>query len=106
MTDGDHDESEPAEYELVMPFVVCQDHGGPYEAGAFVGGVYYGKIDRQLEVEQPAMFEQYVPSELVPQLDLLAMHHGYTMESEPWRDHPEDWTWVAMRKIDSPTPPH
>lgn len=29
---------EEQEYDLVMPFVVCQSQGGPYDDDAFVGG--------------------------------------------------------------------
>jgi hypothetical protein len=28
----DYDDAEPAEYGLVMPFVVCDDQDGPYVA--------------------------------------------------------------------------
>ena len=34
-------------------------------------------------------------TDVVPQLDLLAMHHGYTMTTEPFDD---DWIYVEMRR--------
>ena len=91
---------EEARYGLVMPFVVCEDHGGPYKADAFVGGIHYGQIDTTIglgQVAWPKLAEGwYVPSELVPQLDLLAMHHELKLTAEPWEDHPDEWTHVSF----------
>lgn len=98
MSDDEHE----AEYGMVMPLVACEDQGGPYDAAAFVAGMYCGKLDHILEsTPAPAhpivvSVRQYVPSGLVPQLDLLAMHHGWKMTTEPWEDHPEDWTFVTF----------
>lgn len=89
---GDHQDD--AEYGLVMPFVVCEDQGGPYKADAFVAGVWYGQIDSVLKLG--GLWSGYVPSPLVPQLDLLAMHYGRTMTAVPWDEHPEDHTLVTF----------
>ena len=88
----EHEDDSEGEYGLVMPFVVCPD---PYEDQAFVAGCYQGQITEKLQsgVKEHA---QYVPTPLVPQLDLLAMHHGLTFKSEPWEDCPDDWTWVEF----------
>lgn len=84
----------PPDYSLVMPFVVVASAGGPYDDGAFVAGCRFGTWDALLTLK-PVMHAEYEPPELVPQLDLLAMHHGYTMTTEPFDD---DWTYVEMRR--------
>lgn len=96
-----------AEYGLVMPFVVCQSKGGPYDDDAFAAGFHAGRIDCWLRVlpileriggkfdtSEPEM----VRSPLVPQLDLIAMRHGYVVEAEPWAEHPDEWTAVRFRR--------
>lgn len=90
-----------AEFGLVMPFVVCATQGGPYEDHAFVAGVWFGQIGQILRHCQetgsdPDQFEMPVPTPLVPQLDLLAMHHGFTMTSEPWSEAPDEHTFVTF----------
>lgn len=72
------------EHELVMPFVVCESVGGPYADEAFVAGYWCGHYDALMERgEAPG---NYVPAGIVPQLDLVAMRHGFTMTAEPWED--------------------
>lgn len=84
-----------ATFGLVMPFVVCRSNGGPYDDEAFVAGVYCGSIDQELQTRSICGPQKYVPTAVVPQLDLLAMHRGYEMSAEPWGDHPE-WTLVSF----------
>ena len=86
------------EYGLVMPFVVCASNGGPFADDAFVAGCHHGRLDAELG-RRPSMVASTVPSALVPQLDLLAMHHGYAFESEPWAEHPDEWTFVTFSRI-------
>lgn len=79
----EHDEHE-ATYGLVMPFVVCQTNGGPYEDSAFVAGSYFGEIDAHMRAMKgtTAVLRYSVPEALMPQIDLLAMHHRYRMTAE------------------------
>lgn len=86
-------------YELVMPFVVCQPEG-PYESTAFVAGCAFGDHLARLGIEKPEEWEAYVAPAMIPQYDLLAMHYGYKMESEPWDEHPDEWTLVRFVKSD------
>lgn len=90
-------EDEEGSWELVMPFVVCASQGGPYDDEAFVAGIRLQQLWHRLEVGDPDVLSEYVPPELVPQLDLLAMHLGYTLTAEP---HNEDWALVAFRRED------
>ena len=88
------DDDSPS-FGLVMPFVVCSDQGGPYDPGAFVAGCYFGELGERLKAgENPVM--KYVPTPLVPQLDLLAMQYGYQFKAEAWAEHPDEWTEVRF----------
>lgn len=92
---ADHDEV--VRSRLVMPFVVCASNGGTYDDHGFVAGYEIGHIDGLLEAE-PAELERYVRTETMPQFDLLAMHHGYSLKSEVWDEHPDEWTHVVFTK--------
>jgi hypothetical protein len=92
---------ESGEYELVMPFVVTESAGGPYADNAFVAGYACGSIDAELSMLSmlpqgiPALpGSRYVPTGIVPQLDLIAMNYGYVINSEPWDEHPDEWTRI------------
>lgn len=79
-----------AEYGLVMPFVVCESEGGPYESAAFVAGWDCAFVDdtlRSLATPRTngvtaATVQRYVKPEAVPQLDPIAMRHGFTLTTE------------------------
>jgi hypothetical protein len=87
------------EYSLVMPFVVCASQGGPFDDDSFVAGFTAGTIDSTLRaLNIAAQVRWYVPSPLVPQMELIAMHRGWQMVSEPWEEYPDDWTLVTFAK--------
>jgi hypothetical protein len=91
-------EDQPAEYGLVMPFVVCQSQGGPYEDAAFVAGYEAACVGFTLDVLQRVggSFERWVSPSLVPQLDLIAMDHGYKTTAEPWDEHPDEYVRIRF----------
>lgn len=89
-----------SEYSLVMPFVVCASQGGPYEDQAFVAGYQAGLLDKALSVMAAiggGELTSTVVTALVPQLDLVAMKHGFAMEAEPCADA-EGWTFATFRR--------
>lgn len=88
---------EHSEYGHVMPFIVCASRGGPYDDKAFVAGARFGALDQRLAVRPAVVIQSYEPPELLSQLDLLAMHHGYEMTSEPWEQAPDEWALVTFR---------
>lgn len=90
------------EFGLVMPFVVCATNGGPYEDEAFVAGHYLGTLHEVLGTTRPPDVENYVPTPLVPQIDLLAMHFNYTMFAQPWDEYPDEWTYVKLVRLSDP----
>lgn len=87
-------------YSLVMPFIACQSQDGPYEDDAFVAGYQAGQIDRSLAavaVVCGSELQATVNTALVPQLDLVAMNHGFQMEAADAADA-EGWTFVTFRR--------
>jgi hypothetical protein len=82
-------------YGLVMPFVAVASRGGPYEDAAFVAGYRAGLIDAELKAG--GTHSRYVETDLVAQLDLVAMCNGYVMSSQPWADDPF-WSLVQFRQ--------
>jgi hypothetical protein len=97
MDDDDPEGSDGA--ELVMPFVACRSNGGPFDDSAFVAGAEFEAIHRDLRalvglttlVPVTVRLQKYVDPRLLPQLDLVAMRCGFTMQSEPWDEYPDEW---------------
>lgn len=89
---------EDAEYGLVMPFVVCQPDG-PFDAGAFVAGWECGVLEARLAGivgVGVVTVQRYVHTPVLPQLDLIAMKHGFRVTAEPWDEHPDEWSFVTI----------
>lgn len=81
-------------YALLMPFVVCQSQGGPFDDVSFTIGFELGQIDRELAMCQTLSSEpiaRYIHEDGLPQLDLIAMRRGFTIKvghldgSDEWR---------------------
>lgn len=85
-----------ATYEPVMPFVVCKDRGGPYDAQAFVAGYTAGHLDATLQAMKgtAGIVTMWVSPGLVPQLDLIAMHHGMVLRAF---ESDESGEWVRVQ---------
>lgn len=88
-------------WNLVMPFVVCASNGGRYEDNSFVAGYRAGGLDQTLRhlavLGATGMIEVPVERSLVPQLDLIAMRHGFTSETESTTDTSEWVMWRATK---------
>ena len=89
------DEPSP-EYELAMPFVICKSNGGTYEDQPFVAGWRLGALDARMGVAttidslpQPT----FVQAADIPQVELLAMKHGYLMTTD---DSDDEWTHITF----------
>jgi len=90
---GEHD------YGLIMPFVVCRSKGGPYDDDAYVAGYEAGTLDMALSLSSSlpgSRLNEGVPyhAENMPQVDLIAMRHGVTTETEDVGDG-----WVSVTFI-------
>lgn len=97
MTDED-----PGDLALVYPYVVCVTAGGPYDDDSFVAGAQCAEIDQLLGLAATigaSSFHKVVFAELVPQLDLVAMHYGYVMTHELWAADPE-WSVVTFTRAE------
>lgn len=95
------DQPEEAAYALVMPFVVCASQGGPYDDAAFVAGYQAGRIDRALAVaaiNDTQSVRATVVAALVPQLELLGMHHGYPTCDVTSADETSQWADVTFTR--------
>lgn len=88
------DDTEEVGYEVVVPFVVVQSEGGPFDDEAYVCGFEAAKIDEALTRGRP-FITTVVHTANMPQFDLMAMRWGYTLRSER---HDDDWTSVWFTK--------
>lgn len=88
------DRPDCAGYKLVLPFIACRSAGGPHDDVSFVAGWVAATIDADLRRNLPQERYQVRP-DLVAQLDLIAMHRGYTVEvvGVPTA------AWVAIRFV-------
>ena len=85
--------------ELVFPFVVCQSNGGPYDDDAFTAGYQCGRADSALAAAAAVGASRAtftVGTGLVAQVELIAMHHGFTyIRVEECEETPE-WSLVTV----------
>lgn len=102
---GDNEEHE-AEYEELMPLVVCKSNGGVYEDESFVEGMRYGEIGialGMLPMFGLTTYECWVPPALIPQCDLLAMRGGWKLETDWCKTEGCEEDWILARFIKETT---
>ena len=92
------------DFEPVVPFVVVESKGGPYDDQSFVAGYAMGEIDAKLAVANslglPRVDLPIVRRALLPQLELHGMRYDYPVLidiSGPPND-PEEWCAVALTR--------
>lgn len=92
----------PAEFGLIVPFIVCATNGGPYDDGPYCAGYEAGTIAVVLASLPPEITqaERTVRTDNLPQIDLIAMQHGWTVNAAT-TEWPE-WTTVAFKRETSP----
>jgi hypothetical protein len=66
-----------SDYDLVMPFVTVHSKGGPHDDESYIAGWTMGYLDAVLEHQKPAMHEDTIYQDSIPQADIIAMKHGY-----------------------------
>jgi hypothetical protein len=84
--------------ELVMPFVTVASEGGPHDDTSYVAGWECGAVDARLQLCAAVSAEPLptvVQTVNLPQLDLVAMRHGYVMTPRPDLEIPE-WSHVTF----------
>lgn len=87
-------------FELVMPFIVCQSQGGPYEDAAYVAGYEAGKLDAELALGPRHVVAFWPPNPSfhagnAPQLELIAMKNGYMVR---WASEVDGWVGGVFLK--------
>lgn len=86
-------------YEMVMPFVVVASKGGPFDDSSYAAGWEAGAIDERLStltlVDKTLTLGITVHTENRPQLDLVAMKHGYQATFED--SEVEGWLYMRLR---------
>lgn len=86
---------------LIVPFVVVESKGGPYNDQAFTAGYEMGIADMRCRIGNEAGANDLrfpiVRTDCLPQLDLIAMHHGYTMHVHPADDTLPEWSACTLR---------
>ena len=100
--------SEQGECGLIMPFVVVESKGGPYDDGAYVAGCELGDMMARMRFAKEFRFDfpdQVVHRENVPQIDLIAMRYGIVMTELDWGPEVDEataaeWAWVSFRYVD------
>lgn len=89
-----------AHMTLLVPFVVCASKDGPFDDEAFAAGFACGEIHQTLAAAASlgrvtSLRFPTVRAALLPQLDLIAMHHGFTMTGEIDEEFPQ-WAQVSF----------
>ena len=88
-------DDDSAKYDLVMPFVTVKSVGGPHDDVSYVAGYEMGLLDAHLAQQKPNEHEATVRTQNVPQLDLIAMLHGYSLKV---KGDDNDWTTIILKK--------
>jgi len=94
---------EQARYGLVMPFVIYMD-----QAEALAAGWDCGSLCAELKLcaAMPTGLGatphgRYMKTAILPQADLIAMHHGYSITPGE-TDESGEWVWVDFHLTDVP----
>jgi len=100
------DQPQGDEMELVVPFVVCQSEGGPYDDQSFVAGFQAGRADEQMRIAavvgaRNLTFTVY--SDLVRQIELSAMRYGFADMGGGALEGMPEWSWVTVNSDEAGT---
>jgi hypothetical protein len=95
-------DNEEHAFGMVMPFVVVKSNGGELDDQSFACGWDCGQLYGELETCQrlgATPQARQVKAEILPQLDLIAMHHGFTVTVDNEDQNP-DWRRVEFAPVD------
>jgi hypothetical protein len=91
-----------ADYELMMPFVLCKTNGGPFDDEAFTVGWDCGALEAELSTCSrlgATPRARYIKVAVLPQLDLIAMDTKFTLTLG---EHSPEGEWVFVTFIALP----
>lgn len=77
-----------------MPFTLVKSEGGPYDDDSFAAGFTTGRLFSMSKQALVIQSPHTVHRELLPQLDLVAMHHELVTVVEEIGD--EAWVTIAF----------
>lgn len=83
-----------------IPLIVGKENGGEYVEESFLAGMLQARLDIAL-IAEPVRYENWYPTALIPQVDLSAMHFGYSIECTECEDHPQ-WSYIVLEKLETP----
>lgn len=86
-----------SDYDLVMPFITVRSVGGPHDDESYVAGWTMGHLDAVLEHQKPAMHEDTIYADSIPQADIIAMRHGYRSH---FVEGPDGWSFMTLIRAD------
>ena len=78
-----------------MHFPLVKSNGGPYDDDAFAAGWNLATLDMKLVLARANnmyLGGVLLHGDLFPQIDLIAMRHGYLVDAEPFEDD-EEYSW-------------
>ncbi len=89
-------------YELVMPFITVQSKGGLHHDDSYVAGWECGTLDRDLAIcaLTGASLTRTLRLDNSPQIDLIAMKHGFATEVDTEAGD-SGWLTYTFRAADS-----
>lgn len=88
------DDRERESFRLAMPFVSVRSVGGAFDDDSYVAGYECGCIDVELR-SKPLTYKRILHTGNLPQLDLIAMKHGYVCHHRPSRGA-DGWSKVLF----------
>lgn len=90
-----------ADYEPVMPFVTVASRGGPHDDQSYAAGYAMGLLDQRLTVAEALNIDgcvETIRTTCTPQADLIAMRHGYVMETDA--SEIDEWVHAIFQRSD------
>lgn len=94
---GDADDS----MELVPKLIATDINGGEFDFRSFSAGFQAGRIDEQLAVADKVHAQTItvvVLTELVEQIHLIAMSHGFPFYTIDEDESMPEWVWMTVRR--------
>lgn len=85
------------DFGLVLPFTVVKSKGGPFDDDAYAAGFEAGRVWAELDHRPRSLTGSYRTVN-VPQLDLIAMHFGYSLTVTDYDEWP-DWKGCDFNRV-------
>lgn len=100
----DEDDGLP-HFEMIMPFVVVDTEGGPFDDASYCAGYEAGRWASKVEAAKSLRLDvqrETVHRANLPQLDLVAMRYGAQLAVHDWQEDIDEGTqaqWAVVSVI-------